>query len=1062
MKKYNTFFNARFLVLLLFLFSCSIVSAQDNDGDGIQNSVDLDDDNDGIPDNIECPGNNIVSNGNFNTSTRWSLSGGWRSTVDVVLIDADGVASADLSQSLTNLAYTNDFISLTLTVGAQDGNNSSGSTASLQILLNGTLYATINNGTSRSTTVNNITITLANGAVSNFVPSTTANTTGYTVQTFTLNIPNASIPNTATLTFRATTASDDWALDNISVPAFTCNSDSDAIPNHLDLNSDNDSCFDAIEGDENVLLNQLNADGSINIGITGGVGTTAGSNLGIPNLVDAGGTADVRSDIGQGIGDSQNSLVSSQCLDTDGDRIQNDFDLDDDNDGILDVIEDACETEGTPIFINTYGTGGRNSDANVINHAFLATGSIQDGFYAVTTSSNELDYFSKTDLNGDVDAGNPNIASGTVSGRYLMINMGYNLINQPIYRTTAQNVIPGNRYRFRVDMASLPNGGMISNIQLSIKDTAGNVLATTNSGIIGVANDDVWRRLSLNFVATTSSIILEIVNLQNGGGGNDLGLDNIILTPLLICDLDNDGIPNSQDLDSDGDGCADAIEGGADIKANQLVTAGGTASGGSTTVSQNLCNGSNCVNGNGVPQFMPLPNGYDNLAGQTVGQSQDPSKNDCLDSDIDGIPDWQDLDDDNDGILDVVEQCNPFIAQNVSGVWNGKTTSNLTANLPGASIQPGAEELNDGQIKYQLDQSGATPKIVGNGNISYTYTFSTPVPAKEIAFFIVDLDPQFGSVFPTYQININGGAPNGKLTSTTLANDSLPYMTFNSTTGLLTIADRTVADYRVLLKGQGNQMVSSITISSTGIVAGDAVAYSLFALNECNTDGDTLPNYLDVDSDNDSCADAIEGSENVRYDQVHRLNLPTTDANYAYRGQIKVIYDGVTAGTPSGIISNTAAANGVPQLLNNAGNNLNATTNSSNLVGLADNTDGTADIGQGIGSSQNSLVKDVECERCFRPANTTGTTLPTNHGITALGRAGVDNGNWPMKITGAYSVLDAKTKGFVINRVPTSALSSITAVVGMMVYDTTANCLKLYDGTGWYCYTKQTCDNFNQ
>jgi hypothetical protein len=65
-------------------------------------------------------------------------------------------------------------------------------------------------------------------------------------------------------------------------------------------------------------------------------------------------------------------------------------------------------------------------------------------------------------------------------------------------------------------------------------------------------------------------------------------------------------------------------------------------------------------------------------------------------------------------------------------------------------------------------------------------------------------------------------------------------------------------------------------------------------------------------------------------------------------------------------------------------------------------------------------------------------------------------------VNGAYTALDAKTKGFVINRVPTSALSSITPVVGMLVYDTTANCLKMYDGTGWFCYTKQTCNDFNQ
>ena len=40
-------------------------------------------------------------------------------------------------------------------------------------------------------------------------------------------------------------------------------------------------------------------------------------------------------------------------------------------------------------------------------------------------------------------------------------------------------------------------------------------------------------------------------------------------------------------------------------------------------------------------------------SGQSVGNSQDATKNDCLDNDADGVPDWQDIDDDNDGILDL-------------------------------------------------------------------------------------------------------------------------------------------------------------------------------------------------------------------------------------------------------------------------------------------------------------------------------------------------------------------------------------------------------------------------
>ena len=105
-----------------------------------------------------------------------------------------------------------------------------------------------------------------------------------------------------------------------------------------------------------------------------------------------------------------------------------------------------------------------------------------------------------------------------------------------------------------------------------------------------------------------------------------------------------------------------------------------------------------------------------------------------------------------------------------------------------------------------------------------------------------------------------------------------------------------------------------------------------------------------------------------------------------------------------------------------------------------------------------SPIDDV----CYKPAVTTGTALETKHGITALGRAGADNGNWPMVRKGAWTALEAKTKGFVVNRIPTTAAVNAIAnpVEGMMVYDEEADCLKINtDGsiTGWKCFNTQTC-----
>lgn len=114
-------------------------------------------------------------------------------------------------------------------------------------------------------------------------------------------------------------------------------------------------------------------------------------------------------------------------------------------------------------------------------------------------------------------------------------------------------------------------------------------------------------------------------------------------------------------------------------------------------------------------------------------------------------------------------------------------------------------------------------------------------------------------------------------------------------------------------------------------------------------------------------------------------------------------------------------------------------------------------------------------DKCFKSAPVTSGGLPTNHGITALSRAG-DNGDgnttndWPMVRKGAWTALEAKTKGFVINRVAANyepplddgQVPTITnPVKGMMIYDTTNKCLKIYTGTTWKCFNVQTCPVVN-
>ena len=78
--------------------------------------------------------------------------------------------------------------------------------------------------------------------------------------------------------------------------------DGDGIPNRLDTDSDDDGCFDALEGDGGILVSQLDTNGAIDIANVTPSGVDAN---GVPNLV-SGGQADVSS--------LNNSVQGPQCL----------------------------------------------------------------------------------------------------------------------------------------------------------------------------------------------------------------------------------------------------------------------------------------------------------------------------------------------------------------------------------------------------------------------------------------------------------------------------------------------------------------------------------------------------------------------------------------------------------------------------------------------------------------------------------------------------------------------------------------------------------------------------
>ncbi|MEZ5341678.1 MAG: SdrD B-like domain-containing protein [Acidimicrobiales bacterium] len=104
------------------------------------------------------------------------------------------------------------------------------------------------------------------------------------------------------------------------------------------------------------------------------------------------------------------------------------------------------------------------------------------------------------------------------------------------------------------------------------------------------------------------------------------GLDDAATT--TIVDTDNDGTPDAQSLDADGDGVLDATEVGTDPTHPRDT------------------------DGDGVPDYADVDADNDGIL-DAVEAGDDPA--DLVDSDGDGVPDYVDSDSDNDGIPDANE-----------------------------------------------------------------------------------------------------------------------------------------------------------------------------------------------------------------------------------------------------------------------------------------------------------------------------------------------------------------------------------------------------------------------
>ncbi|MCK0109376.1 choice-of-anchor D domain-containing protein [Flavobacteriaceae bacterium S0825] len=343
-------------------------------------------------------------------------------------------------------------------------------------------------------------------------------------------------------------------------------------------------------------------------------------------------------------------------FDSDGDGVYDNIDIDDDNDGIVDSDEElACQVSGISTTVNykflneTFGEGTSRATINTTYDA-ITTYCYEDGagsgcFGGIDLNDGEYTvYYKAADGDGTNDTPIGEVASwadtywytgedhtpGDTDGRMAMFNASYDpgvfytasitgsLPNVPItYSFWVLNLdttlAPGIATRLRPD------------ILVEFRDVNNNVLASITTGDIppSINGDPAnsWHEFTADLTLNVTEFYVYFINNETGGQGNDLAIDDIVISQTL-CDTDSDGVADLFDLDSDNDGIPDVVEAGL-----------GNHSEGEATLTSIAAWVD--VNGNGM---------HDLIEGNIV-----------LDSDDDGVPNYLDLDSDNDTIFDVDE-----------------------------------------------------------------------------------------------------------------------------------------------------------------------------------------------------------------------------------------------------------------------------------------------------------------------------------------------------------------------------------------------------------------------
>ena len=223
-------------------------------------------------------------------------------------------------------------------------------------------------------------------------------------------------------------------------------------------------------------------------------------------------------------------FIGNQSLaqDTDGDGVLNTIDIDDDNDGVLDATELACTqpvTSKTGLIITKPATINYTFNGNTISN--LIDG-VDANVYVASAPTGTLNNSPWLNFEFPVPIALSYLEIGHYSGQTLFATTSTYKIQGSTDNTTWTDVSGTLTYN---NIATSTSGG----------------LSTNNSNIANFpSNTTAYKYYRIFGVAATSG----------GGWATEIYFKQNNCT----WDIDNDGITNDLDLDSDGDGCSDANE----------------------------------------------------------------------------------------------------------------------------------------------------------------------------------------------------------------------------------------------------------------------------------------------------------------------------------------------------------------------------------------------------------------------------------------------------------------------------------------------------------------------